>query len=88
MLSLHYLQGVGLEELARAWRVHRATVSRWLVAAREAFLGRTRDELVTRAGIDRLEVDSLVRALQSQLEVSLRRLLDGDAAQPLDPGQR
>jgi RNA polymerase sigma-70 factor (ECF subfamily) len=88
LLSLHYLQGVGLEELARAWRVHRATVSRWLVAAREAFLGRTRDELVTRAGIDRLEVDSLVRALQSQLEVSLRRLLDGDAAQPLDPGQR
>lgn len=76
LLSLHYLRGVGLEELGRAWQVHRATVSRWLVAARQAFLEGTRDELAARAQIDRLEVDSLVRALQSQLEPSLKRLLD------------
>jgi len=38
LLRQHYLDGLTLEELAAYLRVHRATVARWLAAAREALL--------------------------------------------------
>jgi RNA polymerase sigma-70 factor (ECF subfamily) len=86
LLTLHYLRGVGLDEIGRAYQVHRATVSRWLVLAREAFLVNTRDELATRAKVGRVEVDSLVRALQGQLDISLRRVLESRSQRP--PAER
>lgn len=75
LISLHYADAASLEELARAYQVHRATVARWLAQARSAFLEATRDELSTRTHVARHEVDSLVRALQSSADVSLRRML-------------
>lgn len=83
LLALHYLDGVGLEELARAYQVHRTTVSRWLVFARDAFLERARDELANRANIGRLDVDSAMRALNSQLDLNLRRALDSKVSSSL-----
>lgn len=80
LLRLHYVDGVGLHELARAYQVHRATISRWLLAARDAYLVATRDELSSRTGIAKLEVDSLVRTLQSHVEVSLRSVFSRSAA--------
>jgi RNA polymerase sigma-70 factor (ECF subfamily) len=76
LLRLHYLDGVGLDELARAYQVHRVTISRWLADARAGFFEGTRDALAGRASLGRLEADSLVRALQSQFDLSLRRLLE------------
>ncbi len=76
LLKLHYIQGVGLEDIGRAYQVHRATVSRWLLSARQSFADFTRDELSSRANVQRSEVDSLVRALHSQLDISLRRAMD------------
>jgi RNA polymerase sigma-70 factor (ECF subfamily) len=75
LMSLHYLDGVGLEELGRTYQVHRITITRWLAAARTSLLEGCRDELATRAKLDALEVDSFIRALQTQLDISLRRLL-------------
>ncbi len=74
LLTLHYLEGVGLEGLARAWNVHRATISRWLATAREAFLADVRKEFAVRAGVGSGEVDTLIRFVRSQLEVSVSRL--------------
>lgn len=74
LLTLHYLEGVGLEGLARGWNVHRATISRWLATAREAFLAEVRREFADRAGIGSGEVDTLIRFVRSQLEVSVSRL--------------
>jgi RNA polymerase sigma-70 factor, ECF subfamily len=75
LISLHYADAASLDELARAYQVHRTTVARWLAQARSAFLEATRDELSTRTHVARHEVDSLVRALQSSADVSLRRML-------------
>lgn len=75
LISMHYLDSVPLEEIARAYQVHRATAARWIANARESFLEATRDELSARANLNRLEVDSVVRVLQSQVDVSLRRVL-------------
>ncbi len=77
LISMHYLDSVSLEEIARAYQVHRATAARWLADARESFLEATRDELAKRAKLSRLEVDSVVRVLQSQVDVSLRRVMAG-----------
>lgn len=42
LLRLHFLGGVTLDKLAQMHDVHRATVVRWLAAAREAVLAATR----------------------------------------------
>ncbi|MGQ0508425.1 MAG: sigma factor-like helix-turn-helix DNA-binding protein [Myxococcaceae bacterium] len=75
LLRLHFLDGVTLDELARAYQVHSATVARWLASAKECFLTHTRDQLAQRAGVNRLEVDSLVRVLQDRADLSLRTAL-------------
>jgi RNA polymerase sigma-70 factor (ECF subfamily) len=82
LVRLHWLNGVGLEELARMYQVHRATISRWLQSARERFLDAYRAEVARRGAVLPGEVDSLVRLLASQLDVSLTRLLAADVAGP------
>ncbi len=75
LITMHYLESVSLPEIARAYQVHRATAARWIADARQAFLEATRDELSNRSKLSRLEVDSVVRVLQSQVDLSLRQVL-------------
>jgi RNA polymerase sigma-70 factor, ECF subfamily len=75
LIAMHYLDSVTLEEIARAYEVHRATAARWLADAREAFLDATRDELAVIARVPRAEIDSMVRLILSQLDVSLRQVI-------------
>jgi RNA polymerase sigma-70 factor (ECF subfamily) len=76
LLRQHHLDGVTLDALATTHQVHRATIARRLAAARQAVADRTRDELVARLGLATAELDSVVRLVQSQLDLSLRRQLD------------
>ncbi|MCB9559321.1 MAG: hypothetical protein H6708_02805 [Kofleriaceae bacterium] len=75
LLRQHHLDGVTLDQLAAHAGVHRATIARRLAAARRTVADRARDDLVRRLGVDPDEVDSVVRLVQSQLDVSLRRHL-------------
>ncbi len=70
LLRQHYLDGLTLEELGTLYRVHRATVARNLADARAELLEKTRDEVAQRIGVSRLEVDSIVKLVQSRLDVS------------------
>lgn len=70
LLRQHYLDGLTLEELGTLYRVHRATIARNLADARTELLEKTRDEVAQRIGVSRLEVDSIVRLVQSRLDVS------------------
>lgn len=70
MLRQHYLDQLSLEELAMLYHVHRATMARHLADARVALLEATRDEVSRAVGIGRLEVDSIIRAVASRLEIS------------------
>lgn len=71
LLRLHHLRGVGVAELAKMYRVHRATMSRWLVAARGA-LG---DAVLAHMN---LGDSAAVGVLQSQIDLSLGRLLGSE----------
>ncbi|MBX7096795.1 MAG: sigma-70 family RNA polymerase sigma factor [Myxococcaceae bacterium] len=70
LLRQHYLDDLSLEELGALYQVHRATAARWLLEARQQVMTTTRDEIGRRTGIPRMEVDSLMRVVQSRLDLS------------------
>ena len=45
--------------------------ARWIAQTREALLESTRDRLVDEYGVPRSEIDSVVRMIGSQLDVSI-----------------
>lgn len=73
LLRYSLLDGLSIDELARIYKVHRATAARWLVSARDALGAATRRDLATRLGLPREELVSLMRVVESQLEISWSR---------------
>lgn len=63
------------DALAREHGVHRATLKRWLAAARGKLLTATMAELEQRLGATGGEAESIIRLLRSNFDVSVRRLL-------------
>lgn len=76
LLRLRVLEGLTAERIAALHRVHRMTVSRWFSAIQAHLLQTTRRHLAERIGAEPEDVISLVRLLQSQIDVSIRRYLD------------
>lgn len=64
-----------VSELAALYGVHRVTASRWVTAIRDALLQGTRQRLQQRLDLDESSLDSAIRLLDSNLELSLYRLL-------------
>lgn len=85
LLRQHHLHELGGAELARMYGVHRATIFVWLDAARRDLLGHLRE--VLRAELDGQGLESVVALLGSQLEVSVRRLLDSRLEDDPDRGR-
>jgi RNA polymerase sigma-70 factor (ECF subfamily) len=77
LLRLHYLEGCSLERLAAVQNAGRATVARWLQQARKRVLERVRDLLRERLRLSEREQQSLLRLVDSKLELSLRSALAG-----------
>jgi len=77
LLRLYYLEHIGLEQLGRMFGVHGSTVSRWLTALREGIVADTRSYLSDRLGLagNYADVDSLIRAVHSELDITLSRIL-------------
>jgi RNA polymerase sigma-70 factor (ECF subfamily) len=75
LLRQHILDQLTIDDLAKLYHVHRATCARWLADAR-AELGRgTRKRLLDGLGVSTDELDSLLRFLDSDIELSISRLL-------------
>lgn len=77
LLRMYYLERVGLEQLGQMFGVHGSTVSRWLSALRASVLEDVRFRLGERLGLagQYADVDSLIRAVQSELDLTLSRIL-------------
>jgi RNA polymerase sigma-70 factor (ECF subfamily) len=78
LLRQSVVHGLSATEIARLHDVHRTTAKRWLAEIRETILVRTRDRFVRTVGIHRDEFHSVMRLLQSRLDVSLCRQLGDD----------
>ncbi|MEO8702016.1 MAG: hypothetical protein ABI867_18365 [Kofleriaceae bacterium] len=75
LLRLHFLGGVTLEQLAQMYNVHRATVVRWLAAARESVFAATREHVATQIAAPTDELDEMFELVKSRVELSVERLL-------------
>ncbi|MBL9017126.1 MAG: hypothetical protein JNL83_23265 [Myxococcales bacterium] len=75
LLRLHFLGGVTLEQLAQMYGVHRATVVRWLAAARETVFGKTREHVAATIKAPEEELDEMFELVKSRVELSVERLL-------------
>jgi len=75
LLRQHFLDGVTINELGALYRVHRATIGRWLERARAQVLDATRTHLMQHLDVPRAEIESILRLVLSQLELDLRPLL-------------
>lgn len=74
-LRYHAVGKLSIDQIAAIYHVHRATAARQLAAARGQLLQLVREEIMRIARIDAAEVDSAIALVQSQLDVSLSRLL-------------
>lgn len=75
LLRQQYLLGMSVDEIGAIYQVHRATAARWVQAARETLFAKARIALAQRLGVPRTEIEEIVRMIESQLDVSLNRLL-------------
>jgi RNA polymerase sigma-70 factor (ECF subfamily) len=75
LLRLYYFDRLGLDQLGQMYNVHGSTVSRWLAAIRQTVFEQTMRLLVERIGVPASELESIMRALQSDLEITLSRIL-------------
>ena len=75
VLRYNVLDGLNVEQIGSIYRVHRATVARWIAAARQQLLVKTRAAMLRTIRAEHATFESVMRLIESDLEVSLRRLL-------------
>jgi len=87
ILRMHLLDRASIDEIAALHSVHRATAARWLTRIRGQLASGTHEALRTALALDESRLSSLMRAVDSRLDLSLSRLLsppsgDSDPSAP------
>jgi RNA polymerase sigma-70 factor (ECF subfamily) len=75
LLRYRFVDDLSIDEIGVLYGVHRATVARWLASIRESLFELTRSALMTRLSIADSDVDSLLRLIDSQLEISIEAVM-------------
>lgn len=88
LLRYAILDGLGIDELAKIYQVHRATAARRLVASRDRLAEGVRHYLRTKLQLDESACMSLVRDGLSQVDLTLRTHLPADMGGGADPSKR
>lgn len=76
LLRLHVINAMGIDRLAVVLQVGRSTAARRLAAMRGKIRKQTQRFLAQRLQMSPSELNSLVRAMQSQVELSMTRVLE------------
>ncbi len=75
LLRMSLIDGLSIDEIAPMYQVHRATVARWLEAARERLAAVTRSRLAQALKLEPDAVDSLLASVQNGFDLSLSQAL-------------
>jgi RNA polymerase sigma-70 factor (ECF subfamily) len=75
LLKLHYLDRLSMDEVGKVLGVHRLTVLRRLERARQELSEGTKERLEAELRLAPPDVESLLRLIQSRLDVSLGQAL-------------
>lgn len=78
LLRHQVFHGLNIDQVGALYRVHRTTAFRWIEKARKALLRETRAALMRRLQVGSGEFMSIMRVVQGDLDVSVRRLLVSD----------
>lgn len=78
MLRHNLVFGLSIDDIGRLHDVHRATAARWVNKARDALLQATRANMRARLGVGGDELESIMRLIESRLDVSVIRYLRED----------
>lgn len=76
LLKLHTLDGLPLDQIGPLYQKDKSTISRWIAKAQQQLHEVTRAQLVAALKLTPHELESVLRAAQSELSLSLSRLLD------------
>jgi len=79
LLSLHLVDGVSLERLAKLYGVSRATTARWMAEARKDLIDEMRKELCRRLRLSQSEYESIAAFVRSRMGTSVVELLREDS---------
>jgi RNA polymerase sigma-70 factor, ECF subfamily len=77
LLRYHHVDGLNIDEIGAIYRVHRVTAFRWLEKAKERLVRGTLEDLRARLRLSPRELDSVLRMIRSQVNLSLVRHLGG-----------
>jgi RNA polymerase sigma-70 factor (ECF subfamily) len=80
ILRLTALDGLSLARVGQMYGKDASTVSRWLASSREVLLQRTRASLARSLQLSDSALDSVMRAADSELHLSIARLLQSSVA--------
>ncbi|HEX3475262.1 MAG TPA: sigma factor-like helix-turn-helix DNA-binding protein [Kofleriaceae bacterium] len=80
VLRLHLVERLGIDAIAAVCSIHRATAARQIALAKETLAIRVRLRLVTRWKVSEPDLPALKSLVDSQLDLSLQRLLAGDGS--------
>lgn len=75
VLRCHYVDQLNIEQIGRIFQVHKTTAHRRLLKARAALIESTRTRMKRSLGVATQEIDSVMRLVDNDLNLSLRRLL-------------
>ena len=78
ILRMNVVDGLSIDRIGLAYQVHRATAARWVTAVRQRLLDETYRLLGVRLQLSPNELASLAALVQSQLHISLSRLIGPD----------
>jgi RNA polymerase sigma-70 factor, ECF subfamily len=74
LLKQRFQEGLGIDRLGALYGVHESTVSRWVTAARARLVVGTRQAMMRRLKLGRGEVSSVMRLIESQVDITLSSL--------------
>jgi RNA polymerase sigma-70 factor (ECF subfamily) len=83
ILRMYYLDGLNIDAIGAVYRVHRATVARWLIAIRREILLGLREHFDLAPDATSADFRSFYAALRDELHLSVSRVLGSPA--PSEP---
>jgi len=78
ILRYELLDGMSVVQIAEVYSVHKTTILRWRAAARNTLFHGIRNILGKELKVHASELESIIRLVQSSLELSWARLLDAE----------
>ena len=83
ILRLHFFEGLSAATIGVMYDVSERTVQRWITGIRKRILAETRRLLNQRFPLTHAQFDSVIGLVNSQLQISIRRLLEKPGADTL-----